>query len=76
MSRLRCTRDRSLARHGKGNGIGKKIACGILVAAAAFMLLPRTGPNKNFVPDWTFRGSSLVGAFWAAPIGARRMAKS
>ena len=27
-----------------------------------FLLLPRAGANKNFVPDWTFQGSSLGAA--------------
>ena len=39
----------------------KKIGCGILVAAGAVLMLPRAGANKNFVPDWTFTGSSLTG---------------
>jgi hypothetical protein len=30
--------------------------------AALFLLLPRAGANKNFVPDWTFQGSSLGAA--------------
>ena len=39
------------------------------------MLLPRAGANKNFVPDWTFKGSSLSsahifgGADWRAENG-------
>jgi hypothetical protein len=42
--------------------MGKKIACGVLAAVGAFLLLPRAGANKNFVPDWTFKGSSLASA--------------
>jgi Domain of Unknown Function (DUF1080)/FG-GAP-like repeat len=53
----------------------KKIGCGILAIAGAFLLLPRAGANKNFVPDWTFSGSSLAsartlgGAEWRAENG-------
>jgi hypothetical protein len=36
----------------------KPISCGIL-AAGAFLLLTPAGANRNFVPDWTFKGSSL-----------------
>jgi hypothetical protein len=52
----------------------KWIACGI-VAAGALLVLPRAGANKNFVPDWTFQGSSLGsartlgGAAWHAENG-------
>ena len=55
--------------------MGKKIVCGILAAAAVFLMLPRAGANKNFVPDWTFKGSSLSsahvlgGADWRAENG-------
>ena len=42
--------------------MGKKIVCGILAAAGALLVLPRAGANKNFVPDWTFKGSSLASA--------------
>jgi hypothetical protein len=37
----------------------QKVGCGVLAIAGAFLLLPRAGANKNFVPDWTFKGSSL-----------------
>jgi hypothetical protein len=37
----------------------KKIACAALTIIAACLILPRAGANKNFVPDWTFKGSSL-----------------
>ena len=41
----------------------KRIGCGIVAAAGALLMLPPAGANKNFVPDWTFKGSSLgVGA--------------
>lgn len=40
----------------------KKIVCAMAAAAGAFLLLPRAGANKNFVPDWTFKGSSLASA--------------
>lgn len=36
----------------------KKVGGGIL-ALAAFLLLRPAGANKNFVADWTFKGSSL-----------------
>jgi hypothetical protein len=55
--------------------MGKKIVCGILATAGAFLMLPRAGANKNFVPDWTFKGSSLAsarilgGANWRAENG-------
>ena len=37
----------------------KKIACVSAATGVMFLLLPRAGANKNFVPDWTFQGSSL-----------------
>ena len=41
----------------------KQIGCGILAVARAHVhLLPRAGANRNFVPDWTFQGSSLGSA--------------
>jgi 3-keto-disaccharide hydrolase/FG-GAP-like repeat len=42
--------------------MGKNIVCAILAAAGALLMLPRAGANKNFVPDWTFKGSSLSSA--------------
>ena len=53
----------------------KRIACGMVAAAGALLMLPRAGANKNFVPDWTFQGSSLAsahtlgGADWRAENG-------
>src|SRR5580698_3066477 len=53
----------------------KRIGCGVLAIAGVFLLLPRAGANKNFVPDWTFKGSSLGqfrilgGADWRAENG-------
>jgi len=53
----------------------KKIGCAVLAGAGAILLLPRAGANKNFVPDWTFAGSSLAsarilgGADWRAQNG-------
>ena len=53
----------------------KRIGCGIVAAAGALLMLPRAGANKNFVPDWTFKGSSLGsahtlgGADWRAGNG-------
>src|SRR5207248_6024544 len=38
----------------------KQIGCGMVVIAGTFLLLPGAGANKNFVPDWTFHGSSLT----------------
>ena len=40
----------------------KRFACVSAAIAAMFLLLPRAGANKNFVPDWTFQGSSLGAA--------------
>ena len=37
----------------------KRISCGILAIVGTCLLLPRAGGNKNFVPDWTFKGSSF-----------------
>src|SRR5579864_1686890 len=53
----------------------KPISCGILAVVGTFVLLPPAGANKNFVPDWTFKGSSLNswrtlgGADWRAENG-------
>ena len=55
----------------------KQIACASLVIGATCLVLPRADANKNFVPDWTFQGSSLgaartVGsADWRAENGER-----
>jgi len=40
----------------------KQFACVSAAIAAMFLVLPRAGANKNFVPDWTFQGSSLGAA--------------
>ena len=40
----------------------KQIACGSLALRGTCLILPRAGANKNFVPDWTFQGSSLPAA--------------
>ena len=40
----------------------KRFACVSAAIGAMFLLLPRAGANKNFVPDWTFQGSSLGAA--------------
>src|ERR1051326_5488362 len=37
----------------------KKIGCGVLAIGGLFLLLRPAGANKNFIPDWTFQGSSL-----------------
>jgi hypothetical protein len=39
----------------------KQLVCGS-AAIAAFLMPHRAGANKNFVPDWTFQGSSLATA--------------
>ena len=41
----------------------KRFAYVSAAIAAMFLLLPRAGANKNFVPDWTFQGSS---SFWTS----------
>ena len=38
----------------------RQIGCGILAAGAAFLLMPGAGANRNFQPDWTFKGSSVA----------------
>jgi hypothetical protein len=38
----------------------KQIGCGILVAGGICLLMRPAAANKNFVPDWTFKGSSLA----------------
>src|SRR5271165_555763 len=44
----------------QGGVMWKKIGCGIAVLAGMLLLLlSPAGANKNFVPDWTFKGSSL-----------------
>jgi Domain of Unknown Function (DUF1080)/FG-GAP-like repeat/FG-GAP repeat len=38
----------------------KQVGCGIMAVAGAILLLSPAQANKNFVPDWTFKGSSLT----------------
>jgi hypothetical protein len=40
--------------------MAKKIGVAILAALGAFLVLRPAAANKNFVPDWTFKGSSLA----------------
>jgi hypothetical protein len=53
----------------------KKICCGILALVGAVLLISPATANKNFVPDWTFKGSALGqwrtlgGADWHAENG-------
>jgi Domain of Unknown Function (DUF1080)/FG-GAP-like repeat/FG-GAP repeat len=53
----------------------KKIYCGILAVAGVVFWMSPASANKNFVPDWTFKGSSLGqwrtvgGADWRAENG-------
>ena len=53
----------------------KKTYCGILALAGAILLISPVEANKNFVPDWAFKGSSLGqlrtlgGAAWRAENG-------
>jgi hypothetical protein len=53
----------------------RQIGCGILAVAGMFLVLTPAGANRNFVPDWTFQGSSLGswrtvgGAEWRAENG-------
>ena len=37
----------------------KQVGCGILAVAGMGLLMRSAVANKNFVPDWTFKGSSL-----------------
>jgi hypothetical protein len=37
----------------------KQIGCGILTVAGMALVLRPASANRNFVPDWTFKGSSL-----------------
>ena len=36
-----------------------QIGCVIVAMAGSLLFLPTAGANKNFVPDWTFKGSAL-----------------
>ena len=53
----------------------KKVYCGILTLAGMVLLMSPAAANKNFIPDWTFTGSSLGqwrtlgGADWRAENG-------
>lgn len=38
----------------------KQIGCGIVAVGAVFLLMPGAVANRNFVPDWTFKGSSIT----------------
>lgn len=40
----------------------KQIGCGMLAVAGLGLLMRPASANKNFIPDWTFKGSS-IGAF-------------
>ena len=37
----------------------KQFGCAFVAIATTCLMSPRAGANKNFVPDWTFQGSSL-----------------
>src|SRR4051794_32082740 len=37
----------------------KHVVCGIAAVAGLGLLIRPAAANKNFVPDWTFKGSSL-----------------
>jgi hypothetical protein len=59
----------------QGELMRKKIYCGILALVGAILLITPAVANKNFAPDWTFKGSSLAklrtlgGAEWRAESG-------
>jgi hypothetical protein len=40
----------------------KQFGCAFVAIATTCLMSPRAGANKNFVPDWTFQGSSLGAA--------------
>src|SRR5438477_3648867 len=48
--------------HARRTVMWKQIACASLALIGTCLMLPRAGANKNFVPDWTFQGSSLGAA--------------
>jgi len=58
-----------------GETVRKTIFSVVLAAAGACLLLPLAVANKNFIPDWTFKGSStssfrsLGDADWRADNG-------
>jgi len=35
----------------------KHIVCGIIAAVGIGLLIRPAAANKNFIPDWTFKGS-------------------
>ncbi len=37
----------------------KEIVCGLVAVAAIGLSIRQAAANKNFVPDWTFKGSSV-----------------
>ena len=37
----------------------KQVSCGILALAGMGLLMRPASANRNFLPDWTFQGSSL-----------------
>ena len=39
----------------------KQIVCGIVAVVGMGLWIRPAAANKNFVPDWTFKGSSLTG---------------
>jgi hypothetical protein len=43
-----------------GGIMWKRISCGLIAAAGIGLFLRPAVANKNFTPDWTFRGSSLA----------------
>ena len=55
--------------------MGKKVCYGILALAGAVLLISPATANRNFVPDWTFKGASIAsfrtlgGAEWRAENG-------
>jgi hypothetical protein len=38
----------------------KQIVCGTVLAAGIVLLMRPASANRNFVPDWTFKGSSVA----------------
>src|SRR6266516_4336588 len=54
-SHLRCRRSSSAKR-----AMNKRILIGIAVIAAV-MVMPLSGTRSTFVPDWTFKGTTLAG---------------
>src|SRR5579871_249960 len=44
-----------------GGPMWKQIGCLIVVVAGLGLLMRPAAANKNFAPDWTFKGSSLTG---------------